>query len=116
MAETTNAVCSICGKGYYMCVSCKDKMSLTPWKLHTDTSEHYKIFQILRGVTIGVFDKEEARNRLKNIDLSDLGDFKPNVKSRIMDILREEIIVNEIEENITKRVRRKKNTNIVGTE
>ena len=115
MAETANAVCSICGKGYYMCVSCKDKMSLTPWKLHTDTSEHYKVFQILRGVTIGVYDKKEARKRLMNVDLSDMGEYRPNIQSRIEDILRVEKN-DEKEENVMKRVRKKKNANIVGTE
>ena len=97
MAERNNAVCSICGKGYYMCLSCKDKMSLSPWKLHTDTSEHYKVYQILRGLTIGVYSEDEAKKMLQMVDLTDLDCFKDNIKNRINSILAEDIIVEPIE-------------------
>lgn len=103
MAERINAECSICGKGYYMCLACKDKMALSPWKLHTDTSEHYKIYQILRGVTIGVYSNEEAKAKLQTVDLSDIDSFKDNIKSRINDIIKEDV-VEPISENIVDTV------------
>ena len=90
MAEKNNAVCSICGKPYHLCLSCKDAIRLSPWKIHTDTSEHYKIFQIIKGYSTNVYTKDEAKNRLKNVDLSDLETFKPHIKSIIEDVLREE--------------------------
>lgn len=86
MAERNNSTCAICGKGYYLCMSCKSH-NLTPWKLHTDTAEHYKVFQILRGVFLNIYTKEEANKKLKNIDLSDLDTFKNDVKLQIKDIL-----------------------------
>lgn len=86
MAEN-NSVCSICGKGYYMCLSCKDSMALSPWKIHTDTSEHYKVYQILHGYSTGVFNKEEARLKLQMVDLSDLDSFREHIKSLIKNIL-----------------------------
>ena len=86
MAEN-NALCSICGKGYYKCLSCKDSMSLSPWKIHTDTSEHYKVYQIIHGYSTGVYDKEEARLKLQMVDLSDLNSFRKHIKSLIKDIL-----------------------------
>lgn len=89
MAEKNNATCSICGKDYHMCLSCKDSMQLAPWKVHTDTSEHYKVFQIIRGVSTGVYNKDEARTKLKNVDLSDLNSFRPHIKKVIKDILKE---------------------------
>ena len=67
-------------------MSCKSH-NLTPWKLHTDTAEHYKIFQILRGVFLNVYTKEEAKKKLNNIDLSDLDTFRDSVKLQIKDIL-----------------------------
>ena len=82
-----NATCTICGNGYYMCLSCHDQMKLNPWKIHTDTSEHYKVFQILRGFSTGVYTKQEAANRLKNVDLSDMDSFKDNIKKQIKNIL-----------------------------
>lgn len=98
MAENINAVCSICGKGYYMCLSCKDKMALSPWKRHTDTSEHYKVYQILHGVTTGVYSDEEAKEKLRMVDLSDLDTFNENIKNRINNLLKEEIVINDIAE------------------
>jgi len=89
-AEKNNSTCAICGRGYYMCRSCKDQFRLSPWKIHTDTSEHYKVFQILHGYTIGIYSKDEAREKFKSVDLSDLEIFIPNVKSAIKSILAEE--------------------------
>ena len=88
MAEN-NATCSICGKGYQMCLSCKDSIQLAPWKIHTDTSEHYKVFQIIRGLSTGVLSKTEAKIKFKNVDLSDLNEFRPHIKKIVKDVLRE---------------------------
>ena len=87
MADKNNAVCSICGRGYHMCLACKDKMELAPWKLHTDTSEHYKIYQIIRGVSTGIYTNEEAKEKLLKVDLSDLESFREHIKNRIKTIL-----------------------------
>ena len=80
-----NSECVICGKEYYVCLSCPSG-KLNTWKKHTDTSEHYKIFQILRGYNNGVFTKEEAKERLKNIDLSDLNELKTRIIKQINEI------------------------------
>lgn len=90
MAEKLNAVCSICGEKYHLCASCKNMMELNPWKIHTDTSEHYKIYQIIHGYSVNVFTKEEAKTRLKNVDLSDLESLRDNIKKIIKDIMKED--------------------------
>lgn len=113
MAGKNNATCAICGKQYHMCISCKDFMRMSPWKIHTDTAEHYKIFQIIRGYSNGVYDKNEAKLRLKNVDLSDLDSLRDNIKSIIKDIMKEEtddsVEVDHGDTVITKpRTRRKK--------
>ena len=89
MAEKNNATCSICGKGYYMCLACKDAINLSPWRRHTDTSEHYKIYQILRGYNTRVYSKEEAKSKLQMVDLSDFDSLRDNIKDIINDILGE---------------------------
>lgn len=89
MTEKINATCSICGKGYYKCLSCKDIMNLSPWKLHTDTSEHYKVFQILRGYSTKVYSKDEAKSKLQMVDLSDFNDLRDNIKNVINEIIKE---------------------------
>ena len=91
MNKKNNATCSICGTPYYMCLSCKDMMNLNPWKRHTDTSEHYKIYQILRGFNIGIYTKEEAKSKLENVDLSDFDSFRENVKGNINRIMKDDL-------------------------
>lgn len=90
MADKNNATCSICGKGYYKCLSCVDKLKLEPWKQYTDTSEHYKIFQVIHGYNTDVYTKEEAREKLRSIDMSDIDDLRENIKKTIKDIMRED--------------------------
>ena len=63
-----NSNCAICGKPYHLCLSCKDKMQAEPWKKHTDTSEHFKIYQIIRGYNTGIYTKAEASEKLKTVD------------------------------------------------
>lgn len=99
MAEKNNAKCSICGNDYHMCLSCKDAMSAHPWKIHCCTSEHYKVFQIIRGLNTGVYTKDEVREKLQNVNLEDLNTFRPHIKKTIKNILKDkkEIIVEPIE-------------------
>jgi len=97
METKNNVKCSICGKGYYLCKSC-EKHKPTAWKLYTDTSEHYKVFQIVHGISVGIYTKEEAKKKLANVDLSDMNTFKSEVKAVLNDILNTEKI--EVEDNI----------------
>ncbi len=90
MAENINATCSICGRGYHMCLSCKDHVNLNPWKKFTDTSEHYKIYQILRGYNTKLYTKEEAKSKLQMVDLSDFDILRDNIKNIIKDIMGED--------------------------
>lgn len=93
MAEKNNAVCSICGKEYYACLSCSDAMKLHPWKSFTDTAEHFKVFQVVRGLSTGVYAKDEAKEKFKNIDLKDIESFRPHIKKIIKDVLNEDMVV-----------------------
>lgn len=97
MAEKHNATCKICGKSYYACMSCADTMKLHPFKSFTDTVEHFKVFQVVRGLSTGVYTKDEAKEKFKNIDLSDIEFFRPHIKDIIKDVLKEdEVIVEDI--------------------
>ena len=96
MSEQINAYCTICGNGYHMCLSCKDKMKMSPWKMYTDSAEHYKIHQIIYGLSTKVYTEDEAMLKLKNVDLSDLETFKPNIKTIIKGLLEKEKIAEEV--------------------
>ena len=95
MAEKNNATCSICGSGYYACFSCKDKMELHPYKLHCCSVDCYKTYQAVRGFSTGVYTKEEFKSKLKNINLSDLENYREHIKVLIKDALKEEVVVGE---------------------
>lgn len=82
-----NSFCAICGKSYYYCNSCKDTAHLYPYKILTDTAEHYKVFMVVRGYNNGLYTKEEAYERLKNVDTSDIDNYKDNIKKIVKDIL-----------------------------
>ena len=104
MADKNNAICSICGKPYYICMSCKDSIQLHPFKSFTDTAEHYKVFQVVRGISTKVYTKDEARAKLKNINLDDLESFMPHIKQIINDVLTEEKPVVKTSKKIVENV------------
>ena len=93
MTEKNNATCKICGKPYYVCMSCADSMKLHPYKSFTDTAEHFKVFQVVRGLSTGVYTKDEAKEKFKNVDLKDIESFRPHIKDIIKDVLKEEKVV-----------------------
>lgn len=83
MTDKNNATCAICGKGYVMCYSCDKGDASKHWKLHCDTPEHYKIFQIIHGYTSGVYTEAEAAKKLGKVDLSDFDELRDNIKETI---------------------------------
>lgn len=87
MGSQNNAICDVCGKPYKLCLSCKDHLALQPWKVHTDTAEHYKVYQVLLGFNTGVYDIAEAKEKLQTIDLSDKDTYLTEIKEVIDKIL-----------------------------
>lgn len=83
-----NAKCAICGRSYVKCVSCSDEKKLKPWKVVTDTIEHYKVYLAIHGYTV-TKNKEIAMDELLACDLSELELFNPEVKSAINEIMDE---------------------------
>ena len=90
MAEKNNSVCDICGESYYACLSCKDTMKLHPYKMYCCSPRHFQVFQVVRGFSTGVYTKDEFKSRLKNIDLSDLENYREHIKVLIKDALKED--------------------------
>ena len=109
MGEQNNATCSICGNPYHLCLSCKDSMKLHPWKIHCCSPDCYKTFQVVKGYNTGVYTKEEFKSKLKNIDLSNLENYKENIKVLIKDTLKEEKEEFVVKEPIVSSLSRKRN-------
>lgn len=102
MPEKNNATCSICGNGYHVCYSCKDSMQLQPWKIHCCSADCYKTYQVVRGFSTGVYTKDEFKSKLKNINLSNLDNYREHIKALIKNALKEEPVVEiAIEESAT---------------
>lgn len=97
MAEQNNATCSICGNGYHVCISCKDAMKLHPWKIHCCSADCFKVFQVVRGFSTNVYTKDEFRSKLKNIDLSNLENYREHIKALIKDALKEDSVVEDVQ-------------------
>ena len=91
MAEN-NATCSICDSGYHVCYSCKDSIQLQPWKIHCCSADCYKVFQVVRGYSTGVYTKDEFKSKLQNIDLSNLDNYREHIKIIIKDALKEDVV------------------------
>ena len=115
MTEKNNSVCSICGKEYYACLSCSDAMKLHPFKSFTDTAEHFKVFQVVRGFSTGVYTKDEAKEKLQNVDLKDINSFRPHIKKIVKDILKEEKPIVKTVEKV-KSVKETKETEVTEVE
>ncbi len=90
-----NAHCSICGKGYYLCQSCKNEKKFKPWRTVTDTIEHYKIYMAIHGYTV-TKNKDIAKVELQNCDLSDMSSFKEEIKKVINEITAEPVKVKPV--------------------
>ena len=86
MTKNINAYCEICGEGYYICKSCSDQVMFKPWKAVVDTIEHYKIFLVLYEYKKNR-NKKIAKKELENCNLSDMENFKSEIKSLIKEIL-----------------------------
>lgn len=114
MAEKNNSTCSICGNGYYVCNSCKDSVRLQPWKVHCCSADCYKVYQVVRGFSTGVYTKDEFKSKLNNIDLSNLNNYREHIKDLISDAIKENkkvtesVIESVIENDFTEEVKTEK--------
>jgi len=61
------------------------------WRSIVDTAEHYKIYMILRDYNNDYMDKQAAKKQLQKLDISDLDMFLTDIKSKILEIMSEDI-------------------------
>lgn len=86
MAENINAHCDICGVGYHVCNSCADQLKLRPWRVVTDTVDHYKIFLAIHTYSV-TGNKAKAKKELEKCNLTDKETFRPDIKAVIAEIM-----------------------------
>ena len=102
MAEKNNATCSICNKPYYVCMGCGNTRQLQPWKTYCCSPDCYKVFQVVKGFSTGMYAKDEFKSKLNNINLSNLESFRESVKIIIKDALKEDKPVAKIAKKVEK--------------
>ena len=72
---------------------------MQPWKIHCCSADCYKTYQVVRGFSTGVYTKKEFKSKLKNINLSNLENYREHIKLLIKDALKEdEVIVEFVDE------------------
>lgn len=87
MSESNiNAYCKICGVGYHICNTCKTQKTFKAWRSITDTIDHFLIYSAIHGYTVSK-DKEVAKTELEKCDLTDMENFKPEIKSVIKEVM-----------------------------
>lgn len=114
--KNNNAKCVICGKDYHLCMSCRDKIASTPWKVLTDTSEHYKVYQVVNGYRGGIYDKDVAKNALSNIDISDRNTYLDCV-NKVLDEILDDVKMNDTKDVVVNKDDKvlEKQVNVVDT-
>lgn len=99
MASRYKKICYLCGKEYQYCSNCRDFRTQPAWKNMFDTEDCHEIFNISTQFAQGYLSKEEAKEKLKKHDLSNMTSFKPEAIEQIQLILIEspkEEIVEEV--------------------
>lgn len=84
--QNINAWCTICGNGYHVCNSCHEQKSFNPWRIVTDSREHYLIYLIIHEYN-RTKNKEAAAAELTACNLSGYQQFKPEIRAIIEEIL-----------------------------
>lgn len=99
MSEYLNATCSICGKKYHVCASCRDTRLFQAWKSVTDSPICWQIYGIIYDYNRGKIKKNEAKAELNKIKLPDIS--QDHIKKAIDEIMFEEKNVSQKENTIT---------------
>lgn len=85
-----NHYCYTCGTGYYYCSTCSKAHSegYETWHIMFHDNNCRQIFDILQKHYIKEYSDTEAYRLLSECDLSQLENFKPQIKQQIQGILR----------------------------
>lgn len=84
-----NATCITCGKGYHLCMACeRSKSTWKYWKMLADSENCYKIYQVVNDYNFNKISKNEAKNLLEKLDLTELDTFRVNIKEKIIEIMK----------------------------
>ena len=80
--------CMVCGKEYRYCPRCDEFKGMPTWMFEFDKEECRKLYyDIVNPYAFKHITKEEAQNRLKDIDLSGYDLFPADIKKILDDLV-----------------------------
>jgi hypothetical protein len=89
MKSKINHYCCVCGIGYNSCDHCNGVKSYTPWRILTDSIDHYKIYIIVCDYRDKKITKDKAKEMLSHVDITGWETFKEGTKNLIAEIFQE---------------------------
>jgi hypothetical protein len=82
-----NHVCKVCGVKYSFCPNCAGVKAAEKYKTIFCSKNCRDIFHALSKYTVGVVNKDEAKDILCSLDLSNLSNFSEQIRSDVDKIM-----------------------------
>lgn len=89
MSDNYNALCSICGRPYKLCRTCRDT-GMFSWKTVTDSANCFKIYTILHQYNVlHKITVDKAKEQLLDCHVNEqsIETYPEDIKKSILDIL-----------------------------
>lgn len=83
--------CVICGMHYSYCPNCVDYNSQPRWRFLFHDKNCHDIYNVLNDYGASVITKEQARAKLKALDLTNLNSFRKDFRDQIKEIMQSPI-------------------------
>lgn len=104
MSKKNIHTCILCGKEYKYCPSCD--YNLPAWKSIYDKEDCMTIFEVTRDYEHNLLTKEQAKEKIKDCDVSDKDNFFGNKKTLVEEILAEPVPEKQEQKNSQKYLKR----------
>lgn len=97
--------CTVCGKEYEACITCQNAKTYSSWRNLVDSMEHYKLFILARDYGNGRLNKDDAKTKIKELDISGFENWNTITGRLICEILKKDDALNvaTTTSNISKR-------------
>lgn len=86
-----NRICILCGKEYKFCSNCKEESHQPAWKNIYCSENCRLIFNTTVAYADKSIDIKEAKKRIDSCDLSEIENFKEDIKKLVFEIMSAEI-------------------------
>lgn len=92
-----NRTCILCGKEYKFCSNCKEESHQPAWKNIYCSENCRSIFNTAVAYADKSIDIKEAKKRIDHCDLSEIENFKEDIKKLVFEIIAVELPQEQVE-------------------